>query len=97
MSQENCLPQIVHKTGPGRATGELTARRPPPSPYPLFGSRAEACRRLTSPESLAGRRDRDSSFQDGVVLVARAIQEHVRRSFLQAGESLLRAESPIVL
>ena len=48
-------------------------------------------------ESLAGRRDLDSSFQDGVVLVARAIQEHVRRSFLQAGESLLRAESPIVL
>ena len=48
-------------------------------------------------ESLTGRRDLDSSFQDGVLLVARATQEHVRRSFLQAGESLLRAESPIVL
>src|ERR1700745_1377261 len=27
MPQENCLPQIVHKTGPGRATGETDRLR----------------------------------------------------------------------
>src|SRR5437667_12740493 len=56
--QENSLLQIVHKTdqaaharrqSPPAPLAKLTAKRPPPSPYPLFGSRAEACRRLTSP------------------------------------------------